>query len=236
LAKQTLSIPRHWFITKNLLFQFVKLFVDLDHAIVLGNFDIGESRQVGTKIFWDAVRNSEIVAIVSDVFRAELKDDNIDQALRFLATLPKNQIEQIIATDESDNLAEQYIAATVVGRGSFNDCRHVALATILADGIVSWNLGDMVKRADKYNSVNVAQGYPEVKIVTPITDTVPDTRRFTMKHDAKATEFRCDIADATARRSVAYLLCAYLSLQTCNRPELQDTAVLHPGGLQVFHF
>ena len=139
----------------------------VDTTVVLGNFDIGEARLAGTKLFWDAVRNGKIIAIVSDVFRAELKDDNIDKALRFLATLPKDQIERTGATDESDNLAEQYVAAGIVGRGSFNDCRHVALATILADGIVSWNLGDMVKRAGKYNSVNIAQGYPEIKIVTP---------------------------------------------------------------------
>jgi len=139
----------------------------VDTSVVLGNFDIDETRRTGTERFWSAVRNGEIVAIVSDVLDGELKNDMMERVRDFLAALLKNQVEQTVATDESDDLAEQYIVAGVVGRGSFNDCRHVALATILADGIVSWNLGDMVKRADKYNNVNVTQGYPEVKIVTP---------------------------------------------------------------------
>ena len=139
----------------------------MDTTVVLGNFDIGESRRTDTKSFWDAVRNGEIVAAVSNVLDGELKSNVVARVQSFLAALPKNQVERTVATDESDNLAEQYIAAGVVGRGSFNDCRHVALATLLADGVVSWNLGDMVKRAHKYNSVNVAQGYSEIKIVTP---------------------------------------------------------------------
>ena len=141
--------------------------VYVDTTVVLGNFDEGESRRQHTKEFWDAVRNGTIVAITSDVLRGELREDNIERASQFLATLPKNQLEQVAISEEARMLSEQYIADGVVGKGSRNDCRHVALATILADGIVSWNMGDMVKRADKYNSVNVAQGYPEIKIVTP---------------------------------------------------------------------
>ena len=139
----------------------------VDTSVVLGNFDIDESRRQETDVFWRAVRNGEIVAMVSDVLRDELKDNVIERVLLFLASLPKNQVEQIVITDEAKELSEQYIAEKVVGSGSRSDCRHVALATILADGIVSWNLGDMVKREDKYNNVNLAQGYRKIKIVIP---------------------------------------------------------------------
>jgi hypothetical protein len=73
----------------------------------------------------------------------------------------------IDSTVESDNLAEQYIDAKVISDKSMNDCRHVALATYNADGVVSWNLRDMVKREKKYNSVNKAQNCREIKILTP---------------------------------------------------------------------
>ena len=140
----------------------------VDSSVVLGNFDIGESRRRETGMFWDAVRNGKIIVIVSNVLDEELKEEHVEPVQRFFAKLPKNQINRIIAMEESDKLAEQYIVEKVVGRGSFNDCRHVALATIIhADGVVSWNLGDMVKRETKYNNVNVAQGYHEIKIVTP---------------------------------------------------------------------
>ena len=139
----------------------------VDTSVVLGNFDIDEIRRTDTELFWNAVRNGEIVAIVSDVLDGELKKEMIERVQRFFASLPESQVEQIIITDEAKELSERYIAENVVGSGSRNDCRHVALATILADGVVSWNLGDMVKREDKYNNVNMAQGYRKIKIVTP---------------------------------------------------------------------
>ena len=139
----------------------------VDTSVVLGHFDIGDTRRHQTDVFWNAVRSGEIVAVVSDVLDSELKGNTVERVQRFLATLPKNQIERIVATDESAELAEQYIAENVVGKGSFNDCRHVALATVRADGIVSWNLGDMVKREDRYNNVNTAQGYRKIKIIPP---------------------------------------------------------------------
>ena len=139
----------------------------VDTSVVLGNFDICKTRRMETELFWNAVRNDEIIAVVSDVLDEELKRDMVERVQKFFAELPETQFERIVETDESDDLAEQYIAKNVVGRGSRNDCRHVALATIIADGIVSWNLGDMLKRANKYNSVNMAQNYPEIKIVTP---------------------------------------------------------------------
>jgi hypothetical protein len=139
----------------------------VDTTVVLGNFDKGENRRRDTEVFWNAVRSGEIVAIVSDVMTGELKEDKIELVLHFLNELPESQIEQVIATQEAKDLAEAYIAKNVVGSGCRNDCRHIALATIVADGIVSWNMKDMVKRADKYQNVNLGEGYPPIKIVTP---------------------------------------------------------------------
>jgi len=83
--------------------------VYVDTTVVLGNFDICDNRRCGTEMFWKAVRSGEIVAIVSDVLRNELKGDNVERALRFLATFPKTQIVQVLATTDSDDLAELYI-------------------------------------------------------------------------------------------------------------------------------
>ena len=140
----------------------------VDTSAVIGKFDEDESRRQKTEMFWDAVRNGKIVAMVSDVLEGELKSDTLAQAQRFFAGLPESQIELVTAIREAKYLAGRYIAEKVVGESSRNDCVHVALATICrADGIVSWNLRDMVKRMDKYNGVNVALGYPKVKILTP---------------------------------------------------------------------
>ena len=122
-----------------------------------------------TRPFWEAVRNGEIIVIVSDVLDRELQKAPL-RARELVYGLPKSQIERIVSTDESDTLAERYIAEGVVGETSLDDCRHIALATINhADVLVSWNFKHIVNinRIRGYNSVNMKLGYPQIEIRTP---------------------------------------------------------------------
>ena len=126
-----------------------------------------------SKLFWDAVRNGEIVLIVSDVLDEELKRAPA-YVRRLFAALPEALFERVISTDESDHLAEQYIAQNVVGESNLDDCKHIALATIAgADALVSWNFKHIVGRRDGYNDVNNALGYPKIKIQSPNQKEVP---------------------------------------------------------------
>jgi hypothetical protein len=71
---------------------------------------------------------------------------------------------------ESLILARHYIAEKVVGETSFDDCVHIALATIhKADILVSWNFRHIVNvyRIRGYNSVNLRQGYTALEIRSP---------------------------------------------------------------------
>jgi len=84
--------------------------------------------------------------------------------------VPESQIERVESTPESNALAAQYLAENVVGKSSVDDCRHIAIATIIrADAIVSWNFGHIVDRQDDYNSVNEELGYPNITIQSPKT-------------------------------------------------------------------
>jgi predicted nucleic acid-binding protein len=139
----------------------------VDTSVVLGKFDENESRRRDTEQFWHAVQSNEVVALISDVLREELADSS-EQVRKFIAELPESQFERVVSTDESNTLAKRYVAERVVTGRSMKDCKHVAIATVNhADGIVSWNLHDMVKRKKKYNSVNTMLGYPIIKILTP---------------------------------------------------------------------
>ena len=117
--------------------------------------------------FWQAVRNGEIIIIASDVLADEIK--RAPQRVRELyRMIPESQIERIESTDESDALAKRYIAEGVVGETHFEDCQHIALATIhKADALVSWNFGDIVYRRAGYNDVNEKLGYSRIKIQKP---------------------------------------------------------------------
>ena len=121
-----------------------------------------ESRQ-----FWNTVRNRKIVIIASDVLADEIEraPQRVQELYRMI---PESQIERVESTDESDMLAERYVAEGVVEESSLDDCRHIALATLnKVDSLVSWNFKHIVYRRAGYNDVNEKLGYPGIAIQTP---------------------------------------------------------------------
>jgi hypothetical protein len=63
-----------------------------------------------------------------------------------------------------------YITEKVVGKTSYADCLHIALATInRADFLVSWNFKHIVniERIKGYNSINIKNCYKQLKIRSP---------------------------------------------------------------------
>ena len=89
---------------------------------------------------------------------------------RFVAELPAEK-EIVEESDESRELAERYIAAGAVGSASRSDAAHIAIATISrVDVLVSWNFRHIVNlpKIRRYNSVNLACGYQQLEIRTPI--------------------------------------------------------------------
>lgn len=88
----------------------------------------------------------------------------------FYESIPRELIEHVELTNEVENLALKYIEEKVVGKTSFADCQHIALATInKADVLVSWNFKHIVnlERIRGYNSINFREGYQMTEIRTP---------------------------------------------------------------------
>lgn len=107
--------------------------------------------------------------VVSDLLEAELlrAPEHVKQ---FLGNFPEKLIERIKLSKEAADLADEYIAASVVGKTSRADCQHIAMATIVhADVLVSWNFKHIVN-LDKirgYNGINYQLGYNMIEIRTP---------------------------------------------------------------------
>jgi predicted nucleic acid-binding protein len=138
-----------------------------DTSVFGGAFDI-EFDESTLKLF-EKVKTGEIICIYSDLTVGEL--DNAPQKVRnYFNELPKEHLEFVRITDESLDLAKAYVAEKVVGQTSFDDCVHIALATIhKADILVSWNFKHIVNvyRIRGYNSVNLKSGYPTIEIRSP---------------------------------------------------------------------
>jgi len=93
-----------------------------------------------------------------------------ERVVKFLYSLPKENIFVINSLDEHDRLAEKYMLEGILTKKWYEDALHIAIATCIgADAIVSWNFKHIV-RFDKiiqFNKVNLMNNYQPVSIYSP---------------------------------------------------------------------
>lgn len=139
----------------------------IDTSVFGGYFDI--EFEEFTKPLFNRIRRCEFGIIYSDVTEEELIDAP-NQVIKLVESIPANIAEFVTVNDESTDLAMEYIKERVVGKSSYADCMHIALATIhKADLLISWNFKHIVNvnRIRGYNSVNIKLGFPPLEIRSP---------------------------------------------------------------------
>ena len=122
-----------------------------------------------TALLFDMVKMGEVVCLYSDITESELIKAP-ERIWSFFETLPNEQKEKVTITPEVLKLAETYVNEKVVGKTSFDDCVHIATATVhRADLLVSWNFKHIVNvyRIRGYNAINMKLGYPILNIHSP---------------------------------------------------------------------
>jgi len=138
-----------------------------DTSVIGGCLDI-EFAAFSKRLFERFARGKDLL-VLSDITRLEL--ERAAAVVRaVLDQLPPSAVEEVRFTPEAKDLAEQYIAARVIGPGSLLDAQHIATATInRVDVLVSWNFKHIVNinRIHGYNSVNLRLGYPLLEIRSP---------------------------------------------------------------------
>lgn len=147
--------------------KFVKQRIYIDTSVFGGHFD-DEFKQHTTPLF-DRIRDGEFILIYSTVTQDELENAPT-QVKELVKSLREETTEFIEITAEAIDLASEYIAERVVGKTSYADCLHIALATIYrADFLVSWNFKHIVniERIRGYNSINMKNGYKLLEIRSP---------------------------------------------------------------------
>ena len=139
----------------------------IDTSIVGGFFD--KMFENETKLLFKRLEENEVVFVVSNLLREELKGAP-ERVKNLLDNYSDDNFETVVMTEEAEHLAEKYIAENVVGRTSLDDCRHIALATInKVDVLASWNFKHIVNltRIKGYNAVNLRNGYFTLEIRNP---------------------------------------------------------------------
>jgi hypothetical protein len=138
----------------------------IDTSVLGGYFDI--EFEIPTKRLFDQVKCKEYVLVISNITEGELlmAPDRVKTLLKDLNI----DYEIISINDDAVYLATEYIRENVVGETSYNDCLHIAIATVYRmDLLVSWNFRHIVniKRIRGYNGINIKNGYPSLEIRSP---------------------------------------------------------------------
>lgn len=144
-----------------------QLRIYLDTSVYGGYFD--EEFKEFTKPLFHRIRSGEFIIIFTTVLENELELAP-KKVQEVVLSIEQTHTEFIEETDSVIKLAKEYIAENVVGKTSYADCLHIALATISnADILVSWNFKHIVniERIRSYNSINIKNGYKPLEIRSP---------------------------------------------------------------------
>jgi predicted nucleic acid-binding protein len=138
-----------------------------DTSVFGGAFD-KEFEEPSLQLF-ERVKLGKIICVYSNLTEAELvkAPKNIRE---YFKSLPKHYMEKVEVDNDILALATKYIEEKVVGQTSFDDCVHIATATIhKADILASWNFKHIVNvyRIRGYNSINLRMNYISLEIRSP---------------------------------------------------------------------
>ena len=139
----------------------------IDTSVFGGYFD--EEFAEHTKPLFDRLKNNDFILLFSTVTQEELghAPANVKDLVKGLKA---EWTEFLELTDEAVELATEYINQMVVGKTSYADCLHIALANInKADYLISWNFKHIVnvERIRGYNSINIKYEYKYLEIRSP---------------------------------------------------------------------
>lgn len=143
-----------------------KIKVYFDTSVIGGFYD--KEFETETQIIFNEVIDNKYALSISDLTIRELikAPEHVRNLLK-----DKHIIHNtLLVNDEVLELAKEYIRENVVGETSFEDCIHIALATVNEiDILVSWNFKHIVNihRIRGYNAINIRNGYSHLEIRSP---------------------------------------------------------------------
>jgi hypothetical protein len=138
----------------------------LDTSVIGGYHD--SEWMADTRELWAQAKAGQWRLITSIIAEAELTNAPSNVRELFNETFDASNI--LDTSIQIEELAQAYLAAAVVSPKFADDALHVAMATVhRVSFVVSWNFKHLVnvRREDGFNAVNLLQGWPPIRIVSP---------------------------------------------------------------------
>lgn len=144
-----------------------KTYIYLDTSVIGGYYD-PEFAEASQTLF-SIIENGELIPVISNVTVEEIEGapDTIKQLLKRLLPVSK----YYDANEEVVLLARAYLDRKIISENYFDDCLHIAIATVFnVDLLVSWNFKHIVnfKKIPQFNAVNIESGYKPISIYSPL--------------------------------------------------------------------
>ena len=147
----------------------IKIYLDTSVISHLEAEDTPEKMR-DTHDFWQELKKGKYIVAISDLTIAELTKCPEPKRSRLFQFLNQIDYEEVQETQEAIALADGYLKYGVLNQKSRDDCRHIAIATIVGcKYIVSWNFKHFVniKTINKVQAVNKLLDYSEISILPP---------------------------------------------------------------------
>jgi predicted nucleic acid-binding protein len=139
----------------------------IDTSVVGGYFD--DEFCTDTMKLFDRIKNNDFTVYISEISRLELipAPKHVQEIINLI---PPNDLIILEFTEESRQLAENYINEKILGFASIDDAYHIAIATVnRIDVLLSWNFKHIVNwdKIRLFNAINIKNGYPPIEIRSP---------------------------------------------------------------------
>ena len=139
----------------------------LDTSVSGGYFD--DEFKEATRNLWQQMESGKYRFVTSPLVAQEIAGAPTEVRNLLISTFTQKDILPL--TLEAEALAAVYMMHKIVPAKYADDAAHVAIAVV--NGIqvmVSWNFKHLVnlRRETAFNGVNRLQGYPPVRIVSPL--------------------------------------------------------------------
>lgn len=138
----------------------------LDTSVISSLYDIRTPERLKlTNEMWQHLNNYEVY--ISEIVWLEIRDW---PPLSAKATDLLSGFKVLKVTDESKQLAKNYINQGAIPQKEYNDALHVAIASVnKINYLISWNFKHLVKVKTRIliNLINAKYGYHSLELIAP---------------------------------------------------------------------
>jgi len=123
-----------------------------------------------TNRLWEELIDKKYKTLISPLVTEEIEKCSEPKRNQMFEKLAQIEFQMLNRTNETNQLAKEYLIKGVLNEKNRDDCLHIAFAVVnTCDFIVSWNFKHLVnvKTINKIKIVNAINHYREIGIISP---------------------------------------------------------------------